>query len=66
MTKRYTLSMETDDGSMEAPYWSTSRKADALRAAKLAAKNSACPDVVRIWVDDTRTDIGIASFKVPK
>lgn len=65
MTKRYTLSMETDDGSMEAPYWSTNRKADALRAAKRAAAASSCSDVVRIWVDDTRTELGIASFKTP-
>ena len=63
MTKRYALRMETDDGSIEDAYHHMSRKADAIREAKRAAKDTSCTDVVRIWVDDIRSEMGIASFK---
>ena len=63
---RYALRMELADSTLEEAYHFMSRKADAIRAAKWAAKNSADMDVVRIWVDDTCTDLGIASFKVAR
>ena len=62
MNARYALRMETADGTLEDAYHCMSRKDDALRAAKRAAKTSACVDVTRIWVDDTRTGLGVASF----
>ena len=61
-TARYALRMETADGTLEEAYHCMSRKADAIRAARHAAKNSASPDVVRIHVDDTKTELGIAAF----
>lgn len=63
---RYALRMETADGTLEDAYHTMPRKADAIRAARVAAKSSACPDVVRFWVDDTATEIGIASFEVAR
>lgn len=64
MNARYALRMETADGTLEDAYHCMSRKADALRAAKWAAKNMSCADVVRVWVDDTKTELGVAHFNV--
>ena len=61
---RYALRMETADGTLEAAYHFMNRKADAIRAARHAASQSVCPDVVRFHVDDTRTDMGVAFFEV--
>lgn len=59
---RYGLRFETVDGTVEDVFHKMPVKADALRAAKIAAKNMSCADVVRVWVDDICEDIGIASF----
>lgn len=66
MAARYALRMETADGTLEAPYHYVARKADAIKFAKAAAKNSACGDVVRFWVDDTKTNTGVQSFEVAR
>lgn len=58
---RYALRVELTDGTLEEPFHYLPRKADALRAARACAKGCAA-DTVRVWVDDTRTDIGV--FKV--
>jgi len=42
------------------------RKDDAIRAAKLAARDTACLDIVRVHVDDTRTDLGVFVAPVKK
>ncbi len=62
MAARYALRMETADGTLEAAYHHLNRKDDAIRAARKAAKETICPDVVRFWVDDDATGLGIASF----
>lgn len=64
MPDRYALRMETADGTLEPAYHHMPRKADALKAAKRAAKDTICQDVVRIWVDDTKTETGVQSFDV--
>lgn len=61
---RYALRYETAEGTLEAPWHHMARKADALRAAKAAAASCACPDVVRVHVDDAQTDLAVASFPV--
>jgi len=66
MTGRYALRMELADGTLEDAYHFMPRKADALRAARVAAKTSVCPDVVRIWVDDTKTELGVHAFEVAR
>ena len=62
---RYGLRFETADGTLENPYHFMSRKAEAVRAARLAAKSIVSPDVVRVWVDDMCAELGVASFKTP-
>lgn len=57
---RYALCMEFADGTVDEPYHHMTRKADAIRAARRAVKGTICPDLVRIWVDDTRTGVGMA------
>ena len=61
--KKYGIRFETADGTVEDPFHTTSRKADAIGAAKRAAKETVCTDVVRVWVEDLCADLGIASFK---
>lgn len=63
---RYALRMETEDGTLEDAYHHMSRKADAISAARRAAKESISADVVRFHVDDTRTEMGVAVFEVKK
>lgn len=66
MAARYALRYEIEDGTLESPWHHMPCKADALRAARRAAKDCACPDVVRVHVDDTRTDSGVAAFDVTR
>lgn len=61
MTK-YGVRYETADGTLEDAFHVTTRKADAIRAARSAAKNTVCTDVVRVWVDNLCTELGVASF----
>lgn len=61
---RYALRMETADGTLEDAYHYVARKDWALTAARRAAKDCISADVVRVWVDDTKTDLGIAAFDV--
>jgi hypothetical protein len=60
---KYGIRYETRDGTLEEPFHVTTRKADALRAARISARTTVCTDVVRVWVDNLCTDLGIASFK---
>jgi hypothetical protein len=62
MTKRYGVRYETADGTVEEAFHITTRKADAIRAARFAAKTTVCTDVVRVWVDELCTELGVASF----
>lgn len=66
MAYRYALRMETADGTIEDAYHTMPRKADAIAAARRAARDVVSPDVVRIWVDDTKTELGIKAFEVKK
>ena len=63
---RYALRFETADGTIEEAYHFMDRKADAIAAARRAAKDTVCADVVRIWVDDMKTDLGVKAFEVRK
>jgi hypothetical protein len=63
---RYAIRLETADGTLEDAAFTMSRKADAIRSARNWSKTCACADVVRVHVDDTRTDIGIAAFEVAR
>jgi hypothetical protein len=58
-TARYALRSELKDSTLEEAFHFLPRKVDAIRVARLIAKTNSSPDVVRIWVDDTRTDLGI-------
>lgn len=60
---RYALRFETVDGTLEDAYHHMNRKAEAIAAARRAARDVASPDIMRVWVDDTRTELGIASFE---
>jgi len=61
---RYAIKLETADGTLEDAAYTMARKADAIRSARNWSKTCACPDVVRVHVDDTTTDLGIAAFGV--
>ena len=61
---RYAIRLETKDGTLEDAAYTVARKADAIRSARAWAKSCACPDVARVHVDDTRTDLGVAAFEV--
>jgi hypothetical protein len=61
---RYAIRLETADGTLEEAAYTVARKADAIRSAKAWAKTCACADVVRVHVDDTATELGIAAFEV--
>lgn len=61
---RYALRYETADGTLEPAWHHMPRKADAIRAARSAAASCVCPDVVRVHVDDTKSEIALASFEV--
>ena len=65
-TARYALRMETADGTLEDAYHFVARKADAIKFARQHSKTTACADVVRFWVDDTKTELGVASFEVAR
>lgn len=64
MNARYALRMETVDGTLEDAFHFVARKDWALTAARRAASDCICPDVVRIWVDDTKTELGVKAFEV--
>jgi len=49
-------------GTIEDAWHTVTRKADAIRIAKQAAKTTVCEDVVRVWVDDLCKDLGVVSF----
>ena len=63
---RYAIRLETADGTLEDAAYTVARKVDAMRSARSWAKTCACADVVRVHVDDTKTDLGIAAFEVAR
>lgn len=62
MTARYALRMEIADSTLLEAYNHMNRKADAIAAARRNAKDIVSSDIVRIWVDDTKTELGVKSF----
>lgn len=62
MNARYALRMEISDSTILEAYHHVARKADAIAAARRAAKDIVSSDIVRIWVDDTKTELGVKSF----
>lgn len=62
MTARYALRMEIADSTLLEAYHHMARKADAIAAARRNAKDIVSSDIVRIWVDDTKTELGVTSF----
>ena len=62
MSKRYAIRYELADGTLLDAYHHMDRKADAIAAARRAAKDIVSSDIVRIWVDDTKTELGVESF----
>ena len=63
---RYAVRLETADGTLEDAAYTVARKADAIRSARSWSKTCACADVVRIHVDDTTTELGVAFFEVAR
>lgn len=61
MDKRYALRVELDDSTLTPPFASYGNRRTAIGVARQVAA-SPPRDGVRIWVDDTRTEIGIRSF----
>jgi hypothetical protein len=64
-TARYALRIELADSTLLEPYHYVSRKDWAIKFAKMAAKNAGHNEV-SVWVDDTRTDLGIFKATVRK
>lgn len=66
MIKRYALRFEDVDGTVEDPYFYVATKRDALRFARIGARGlSPYGTTVAIWVDDTKTDLGVKRFPRP-
>lgn len=64
MPPRYALRMELADSTLEEAFHRVRRKDWAIAAARRIAANRIDRNVVRVWVDDTTTQLGIASFEV--
>ena len=60
MTHRYALRMEDADGTVDEPYLYASTKREAFRLARIAARHLVF--AVAVWVDDTKTDLGVKRF----
>lgn len=67
MTARYAIKLELADNSLE-PFVEDTNKASALRRARrIAADYGRHPtDVVAVWVDDNKTELGVQRFPVIK
>lgn len=63
MDKRYALRFEISDGTLLDAYNKFDRKSDAVSAARRNAKDITSSDIVRIWVDDSKTELGVNSFE---
>lgn len=64
MNARYAIRNELTDGTLLEPSTYVSNKAVALRVARNVAKGTLGADVVRVWVDDAKTDLGVKGFEV--
>jgi hypothetical protein len=63
MTKRYAVRIELTDGTLEEAACYLDRKDTALKVAREHAKSKPW-GATRVWVDDTRTDLGVKTFEV--
>jgi hypothetical protein len=64
MTDRYAIRTELKDGTLLEASAYLARKDIALRVACKLAKSTQADDVVRIWVDDTKTGLGVKACEV--
>lgn len=64
MNARYAIRNELADGTLLDPSVCLPNKATALQVARRVAKGILGADVVRVWVDDTKTELGIKAFEV--
>lgn len=64
MEKRYAIRNELADGTLLEPSVCVSSKAVALQVARNAANGVIGADVVRVWVDDKKTELGVKAFEV--
>jgi len=65
MAKTYGLAMERTDGTMDAPFYTYTNKATAIRIARQLSKKPSF-DCVKIWVDIVGEDLGVWSAPLPK
>ncbi|MCZ7496248.1 hypothetical protein O8B39_17245 [Agrobacterium rhizogenes] len=64
MNARYAIRNELRDGTLLDPSVCVSNKSIALQVARNAAKGTLGADVVRVWVDDMKTELGVKAFEV--
>jgi hypothetical protein len=61
---RYAIRFEVKDGTLEEAIRFYSNKREALRLASALAKRISNGDDVAVWVDDTKTDLGVKRFAI--
>jgi uncharacterized protein YijF (DUF1287 family) len=61
--KKYGIRFEISDSTLLDAHNYFDRKADAVSAARRVAKDITAEDIVRVWVDNTATELGVASFE---
>lgn len=66
MSKRYAIRLELDDGTILEPSSYLPTKALALRTARALVKGTWGNDVVAVWVDNTKTRLGLKRFPIPR
>ncbi|WMW56228.1 hypothetical protein RE411_03345 [Agrobacterium pusense] len=64
MNDRYAIRFELADSTLLDPSSCVSSKAVALQVARMLAKGPIGADVVRVWVDDKKTETGVKAFEV--
>lgn len=64
MNKRYAIRFELADSTLLDPTSCAASKATAFQVARKLAKGPIGADVVRVWVDDKKTETGVKSFEV--
>ena len=64
MNARYAIRYELADSTLLDPSSCIASKAIALQVARKLAKGPIGSDVVRVWVDDNKTQTGVKAFEV--
>lgn len=64
MNPRYAVRNELADGTLLEASVCLSNKSLALQVARSLAAGTLGADVVRVWVDDTKTELGVKAFEV--